>query len=77
MPVKSRLHLYHFLYIVDGRVDMPQCLSCLFPIGGKGAAPQNRYLQRDVYKRQLEGPVVRVTCPYCGKEFTTEMDFKG
>ena len=28
----------------------------------------------DVYKRQ---PVVRVTCPYCGKEFTTEMDFKG
>ena len=25
----------------------------------------------------LEGPVVRVTCPYCGKKFTTEMDFKG
>lgn len=24
-----------------------------------------------------EEPVARVTCPYCGREFTTDMDFKG
>lgn len=26
---------------------------------------------------EAEEPVARVTCPYCGREFTTDMDFKG